>query len=72
MVIILGGIYSGMFTPTEAAAVAAVYAGFIALFVYKDISFKECPSVLLEAAKLTVMLMFIIRQCHAVCFCVNH
>ncbi|HBV77016.1 MULTISPECIES: C4-dicarboxylate TRAP transporter large permease protein DctM [Vibrio] len=62
MVIILGGIYSGMFTPTEAAAVAAVYAGFIALFVYKDISFKECPSVLLEAAKLTVMLMFIIAN----------
>ncbi|MFV0576779.1 MAG: C4-dicarboxylate TRAP transporter large permease protein DctM [Vibrio sp.] len=62
MVIILGGIYSGMFTPTEAAAVAAVYAGFIALFVYKDISFKECPNVLLEAAKLTIMLMFIIAN----------
>lgn len=62
MVIILGGIYSGMFTPTEAAAVAAVYAGFIALFVYKDITIKQCPSVLLEAAKLTVMLMFIIAN----------
>ncbi|WP_105901713.1 C4-dicarboxylate TRAP transporter large permease protein DctM [Vibrio gangliei] len=62
MVIILGGIYSGMFTPTEAAAVAAVYAGFIALFVYKDISIKQCPSVLLEAAKLSIMLMFIIAN----------
>ncbi|MGO2343965.1 C4-dicarboxylate TRAP transporter large permease protein DctM [Vibrio litoralis] len=62
MVIILGGIYSGMFTPTEAAAVAAVYAGFIALFVYKDITIKQCPNVLLEAAKLTVMLMFIIAN----------
>lgn len=62
MVIILGGIYSGMFTPTEAAAVAAVYAGFIALFVYKDITIKQCPNVLLEAAKLTIMLMFIIAN----------
>lgn len=62
MVIILGGIYSGMFTPTEAASVAAVYAGFIALFVYKDITIKQCPNVLLEAAKLTIMLMFIIAN----------
>ena len=62
MVIILGGIYSGMFTPTEAAAVAAVYAGFIALFVYKDMTFRECPKVLLESGKLTIMLMFIIAN----------
>jgi C4-dicarboxylate transporter DctM subunit len=62
MVIILGGIYSGMFTPTEAAAVAAVYAGFVALFVYKDMSVRECPKVLLESGKLTIMLMFIIAN----------
>ncbi|MGE8392084.1 TRAP transporter large permease [Pseudomonas sp. BIGb0427] len=62
MVIILGGIYSGMFTPTEAAAVAAVYSAFIALFVYRDMSFKEAPKVLLESAKLSIMLMFIIAN----------
>ena len=62
MVIILGGIYSGMFTPTEAAAVAAVYAGFVALFVYKDMTVRECPKVLLESGKLTIMLMFIIAN----------
>ena len=62
MVIILGGIYTGMFTPTEAAAVAAVYAGFVALFVYKDLSIRECPKVLLESGKLTIMLMFIIAN----------
>ncbi|WP_286974778.1 C4-dicarboxylate TRAP transporter large permease protein DctM [Pseudomonas sp.] len=62
MVIILGGIYSGMFTPTEAAAVAAVYAGFVALFVYKDLSIRECPKVLLDSGKLTIMLMFIIAN----------
>ena len=62
MVIILGGIYSGMFTPTEAAAVAAVYSAFIALFVYKDMSLKEAPKVVLESAKLSIMLMFIIAS----------
>ncbi|WPC05480.1 C4-dicarboxylate TRAP transporter large permease protein DctM [Pseudomonas benzenivorans] len=62
MVIILGGIYSGMFTPTEAAAVAAVYAGFVALFVYKDMTIRECPKVLLESGKLSIMLMFIIAN----------
>ncbi|MAM88353.1 MAG: C4-dicarboxylate ABC transporter permease [unclassified Hahellaceae] len=62
MVIILGGIYSGMFTPTEAAAVSAVYAGFIAIFVYKDMTIRQCPGVLLDAGKLTIMLMFIIAN----------
>lgn len=62
MVIILGGIYSGMFTPTEAAAVAAVYSGFVALFVYKDMKLSEAPKVLLESGKLSIMLMFIIAN----------
>ena len=62
MVIILGGIYSGMFTPTEAAAVAAVYSAFIALFVYKDMRLTQAPKVVLESAKLSIMLMFIIAN----------
>ena len=62
LVIILGGIYSGMFTPTEAAAVAAVYSAFIALVVYKDMSWRECPKVLLESGRLTIMLLFIIAN----------
>ena len=62
MVIILGGIYSGMFTPTEAAAVAAVYSAFIALFVYKDMRITQAPKVVLESAKLSIMLMFIIAN----------
>ncbi len=60
--IILGGIYGGVFTPTEAAAVAAVYAFLIAVFVYKDIGFKQVPQVLLESGKVTVMLMFIVAN----------
>lgn len=62
MVIILGGIYSGMFTPTEAAAVAAVYAWFVAVFVYKDMTLRDCPKVILESGKLSIMLMFIIAN----------
>ncbi|MEY3944286.1 MAG: hypothetical protein RIS04_918 [Pseudomonadota bacterium] len=60
LVIIMGGIYGGIFTPTEAAAVSAVYALFVALFIYKDLSLKHLPEVFLESAKTTVMLMFIV------------
>lgn len=62
VVIILGGIYAGIFTPTEAAAVSAVYAFAIAVFVYKDISLGNVPDVLIEASRVTVMLMFIIAN----------
>ena len=62
IVIILGGIYGGIFTPTEAAAVAALYAFFVAVFVYRDLSMKQVPQVLLESGKVTVMLMFIVAN----------
>ncbi len=60
IIIVVGGIYGGVFTPTEAAAVAAVYSAFIALFVHRDMGFKDVPHVMLAAAKMTSMLMFII------------
>jgi C4-dicarboxylate transporter DctM subunit len=60
VVIVLGGIYLGAFTPTEAAAVSAVYAFVIAVFVYRDLELGEVPRVLAESAKVTTMLMFII------------
>ena len=59
-VIILGGIYGGIFTPTEAAAVAAVYGLIIGMFVYKELSFKNLPSVILNAAINTTVIMFIV------------
>jgi C4-dicarboxylate transporter, DctM subunit len=62
VVIILGGIYGGIFTPTEAAAVAAVYAFVVAVFVYRDLRMKDVPKVLLESGKVTVMLMFIVAN----------
>lgn len=62
VVIVMGGIYSGFFTPTEAAAVAAMYAFIIAVFVYRDMHFFEVPQVLVESGKVTIMLMFIITN----------
>lgn len=62
IVIIMGGIYGGIFTPTEAAAVAAVYSFIIAVFVYRDIKFTHVPKVIVDAGKTSVMLMFIIAN----------
>ena len=62
VVIILGGIYGGIFTPTEAAAVSAFYAFLIAIFVYRDMGLKDVPGVLLASGKVTVMLMFIVAN----------
>lgn len=60
--IIMGGIYGGGFSPTEAAAVAAVYAFFIAIFIYRDMKINQTFKVLLESSRTTVMLLFIIAN----------
>ncbi len=60
--VVMGGIYGGVFTATEAAAVAAVYAFIVALFVHRDMGFREVPHVFAESAKVTVMLLFIITN----------
>ncbi|ATQ75307.1 C4-dicarboxylate ABC transporter permease [Massilia violaceinigra] len=62
IVIVMGGIYSGKFTPTEAAAMAAVYAFIIAVFVYKDLKFKQVAKVLLDSASMSAMLLYIITN----------
>jgi len=59
-VIILGGIYGGIFTPTEAAGVAVVYGLFIGLFVYRELKLSAIPKVLISAASTTAMIMLII------------
>ena len=66
LVIIMGGIYGGVFTPTEAAAVSAVYALIVAVFIYRDLKPRQLPHVFLEAGRTTVMLMFIV--CNALLF----
>ena len=62
IVIVMGGIYGGIFTPTEAAAVAAVYAFVIAVFVYRDLRLRDVPKVLLSAANTSAMLLYIITN----------
>lgn len=58
--IVLGGIYGGVFTPTEAAAVAAIY-GFVAgTFIYKELKLKDLPTLLMNAGKSTAMVMVIV------------
>jgi len=62
IVIVLGGIYAGLFTPTEAAAVSAVYAFIIAVFVYRDLKLSEVPKVLLASANMSAMILYIITN----------
>jgi C4-dicarboxylate transporter DctM subunit len=62
IVIVMGGIYTGLFTPTEAAAMSAVYAFIIAVFVYKDMGLKDVPRVLLSSANMSAMLLYIITN----------
>src|SRR6478736_3407023 len=62
IVIVLGGIYTGAFTPTEAAAMSAVYAFVIAVFVYKDMGLKDVPKVLLASANMSAMILYIITN----------
>lgn len=59
-VILIGGILSGVFTPTEGAAVASLYAFILTMFVYREISWKELAEVLRDVAKETASIMFIV------------
>ncbi len=61
-VIVIGGIYTGIFTPTEAAAMSAVYAFLVAVFVYKDMPLARVPKVLLDSANMSAMLLYIITN----------
>ncbi|GAB6045461.1 C4-dicarboxylate TRAP transporter large permease protein DctM [Caminibacter profundus] len=62
IVIIIGGIYGGIFTPTEAAAVSAIWALFVSLFIYKDIKIKNLGEIFFESAKTSGMILFIIAN----------
>jgi C4-dicarboxylate transporter, DctM subunit len=62
IVVVIGGIYTGIFTPTEAAAMSAVYAFFVAVFVYKDMPLSKVPKVLLDSANMSAMLLYIITN----------
>lgn len=59
-VIIIGGIYGGIFTPTEAAAVAAVYGIFVGLFIYKELKLRDFPQIIFQAVIGTTVIMFLV------------
>jgi len=59
-VIIIGGIYGGIFTPTEAAAVAAVYGILVGLFVYKELKLRDFPQIIFQAVIGTTVIMFLV------------
>ena len=61
-VLVLGGIYGGIFTPTEAAAAAVLYAFLVSMFVYREISFAELGRIVLRSARMSAMVMFIIAN----------
>jgi C4-dicarboxylate transporter DctM subunit len=59
-IIIIGGIWSGVFTPTEAAAVAVVYGLIISIFFYKDLTFGDLPDLLLSAFQTSAVVLLVI------------
>lgn len=65
-VIIIGGIRFGIFTPTEAGAFAVVYALFISLFIYREMNFASLITCLVEASKMTAVVMFVVAAATAV------
>lgn len=62
VIVVIGGIYSGYFTPTEAAAMSAVYAFIVAVFIYKDLKISQIGKVLLDSASMSSMLLYIITN----------
>jgi C4-dicarboxylate transporter DctM subunit len=70
--IVMGGIYTGMFTPTEAAAMSAVWAFIAAVFIYKDLGLKDVPRVLLSSANMSAMLLYIITNAVLFSFLMTH
>ena len=61
-IIILGGMFTGIFTATEAAAVAVVYSFFISIFIYKQPSLSELPAVFVKSCKLSGSVVLLIAM----------
>jgi C4-dicarboxylate transporter DctM subunit len=72
VIIVLGGIYTGAFTPTEAAAMSAVYAFVIAVFVYRDLKLSDVPKVLLSSANMSAMILYIVTNAVLFSFLMTH
>jgi tripartite ATP-independent transporter DctM subunit len=70
-VILLGGMFSGLFTPTEAAAVADLYALFLGFVVYRTLSVKELPAILINTAETTGIVMVLVMAAGALGWCMS-
>ena len=64
-VVILGGIYGGVFTPTEASMVGVLYGLLVGLFVYRDLKLRELPELIMRSMRTTVVIMFIIAMAYS-------
>jgi C4-dicarboxylate transporter DctM subunit len=62
IVVVIGGIYTGIFTPTEAAAMSAAYAFFVSVYVYRDLTIRQVKKVLIDSANLSAMILYIITN----------
>jgi C4-dicarboxylate transporter DctM subunit len=61
-IVVIGGIYSGIFTPTESAAVAVALGLVVGFFIHRDLKLKDIPTILIDSTKTTAMLFFIITM----------
>ncbi|GAB3062585.1 TRAP transporter large permease [Virgibacillus ainsalahensis] len=67
-IILVGGVFSGIFTPTESGVVAVVYAIVIGMFVYRELNFKQLGKVIFDSAKTTATIMFIIANAYLLAY----
>jgi tripartite ATP-independent transporter DctM subunit len=70
-VILLAGMFSGMFTPTEAAAIAALYALILGLFIYRTLEIKDVPALLVETAEISGIVMVLVMAAAALGWCMS-
>jgi tripartite ATP-independent transporter DctM subunit len=70
-VILFGGMMAGIMTPTEAAAVATVYALFLGLFVYREFDIRELPKLVIETVETTGMVLALVMTAAAIAWCLS-
>jgi len=70
-VVLLGGMFSGVFTPTEAAAVAVVYALVLGLFVYREFALKDLPKLVVDTVETTGVVMALVMTASLLGYCIS-
>jgi len=70
-VVLLGGMFSGIFTPTEAAAVAVVYAFILGLFVYREFALKDLPRLIVDTVETTGVVMALVMTASLLGYCIS-